>query len=856
MLQLEYGLGVEQVVFALAAPLVLAADLELAVRLLFGARQECRAVALGHVVSDLVQANAGDGAEGADEVLVEQALVQAHHVGQLGAAVARHRGDAHLGHDLLDAGGRGLDVVFLGFFCGDAHSPVVGHLINGLESHVRVDGIRTEVDEHGQVVHLAGSAGLDHQRCAGARLLLHHVVVHGAGQQQRRDRGVALVGLAVGEDQDGRAILDRLGDLAANAVDGLAQPLAAVGDGVQARDAHSLEGAQVHAGACGLGVLRRIRQVGQRLVTQNRAVQVDTVGGVRTGVKNIRLRTQLGEHAGDHLLAVAIQRRVGHLRETLREEVVQQARAVGQGGDRGIRTHRADALGTLVGHGAQQGLEVFLGVAEDPLAQDDALVVHGDRLGGRQVGLADQVLLYPLLVGLVGQSLLDFLVLHNAAAGGVDQEHLARLHAGALDDLTVRDVQHAGLGSHDDEAVLGDPDAARAQTVAVQGRADEGAVGEGDGGRAVPGLHEAGVVLVERTDLRVDVRVAFPRLRNHHQHGVRQAAAGQVQQLQGLVEAAGIRTLRITDRQHAVQIAQHLGAQLGLAGAHPVLVSADGVDLTVVCNQAVGVSQRPGREGVGGETRVHDGQRGLHALILQVQVELPQLRGGQHALVNDRAGGQGGEVHGVSTGALACTLGAEFTLCTLADEEGATVELEALEGGTVGVNTRDKELVEQRLGVARDGAQARVVDGHVAPADEVQALFLHDGLDGTYRVERGHAGVRQEGDAGGVLAGRRQGDVLLGHLLPVEAVGDLDEDAGAVAGVLFRSSCAAVIQVHQGLDALVHNVACRAAVHVSHEGDTTRIMLKLGVVKTLACRVVFHDLRPNFRHKYCICICE
>ena len=60
MLQLEHGVGVEQVVLALAAPLVLAADLELAVRTLVGAVQVGQRVAGGHVVGDVVEVDAAD----------------------------------------------------------------------------------------------------------------------------------------------------------------------------------------------------------------------------------------------------------------------------------------------------------------------------------------------------------------------------------------------------------------------------------------------------------------------------------------------------------------------------------------------------------------------------------------------------------------------------------------------------------------------------------------------------------------------------------------------------------------------------------------------------------------------------
>jgi hypothetical protein len=89
--------------------------------------------------------------------------------------------------------------------------------------------------------------------------------------------------------------------------------------------------------------------------------------------------------------------------------------------------------------------------------------------------------------------------------------------------LTMRSsgcLQHAHLGAHDDEVVVGDQVARRAQAVAVQRGADLAAVGEGDRGRAVPRLHQRGVVLVEGAALLVHQLVAGPGLRDQHHHRV------------------------------------------------------------------------------------------------------------------------------------------------------------------------------------------------------------------------------------------------------------------------------------------------------------------------------------------------
>ena len=59
---------------------------------------------------------------------------------------------------------------------------------------------------------------------------------------------------------------------------------------------------------------------------------------------------------------------------------------------------------------------------------------------------------------------------------------------------------------------------------------------------------------------------------------------------------------------------------------HPVDVAAHGVDLAVVRDVAVGVRQLPGGEGVGAETLVHQAERADQVGVLQLGVEVGDLR--------------------------------------------------------------------------------------------------------------------------------------------------------------------------------------------------------------------------------------
>ena len=91
--------------------------------------------------------------------------------------------------------------------------PARGEVLDGGHGQVRVDRGGAVADQQRDVVHLAGVAGLDDQPDPGAGALPHQVVVHGAGEQQRRDRRVVAVHPAAGQHDQPGAVGDGLGHL-------------------------------------------------------------------------------------------------------------------------------------------------------------------------------------------------------------------------------------------------------------------------------------------------------------------------------------------------------------------------------------------------------------------------------------------------------------------------------------------------------------------------------------------------------------------------------------------------------------------------------------------------------------------
>ena len=323
------------------------------------------------------------------------------------------------------------------------------------------------------------------------------------------------------------------------------------------------------------------------------------------------------------------------------------------------------------------------------------------------------------------QRRLELLVGDEPALVEIDQQHLARLQPPLLDDVLFRDRQHAHLRGHDDAVVAGDEIARRPQAVAVERGADLPAVGEGDRGRAVPRLHQRGVVFVEGAPLLVHQRIARPGFRNHHHHGVGERVAALHQELERVVEAGGVGLALVGDRPQLVDVlAEQRRGHRGLPRRHPVDVAAQRVDLAVVRDQAVRMRQRPGREGVGREALVHERERALEIRIVQVGIIGAELVGQEHALVDD---GAAGDRHRIIAG--------DAPLAPLIDRvrDRLAQDVEpALELGLPRflLAAADEHLPVHRLGRLDQFAERRIVGRHVAPAEQRQPFARdHLGVD-------------------------------------------------------------------------------------------------------------------------------
>ena len=173
-------------------------------------------------------------------------------------------------------------------------------------------------------------------------------------------------------------------------------------------------------------------------------------------------------------------------------------------------------------------------------------------------------------------------------------------------------------------------------------------------------------------------------------------------------------------------------------------------------------------------------------------------------------------------------------LGALAQAERAAFQGDARHGDAVSaavLRRGHEQLPERRHRGPGAGAEVGLVDvrGDVAPAEHPQVLLGGDLLDPRHGG-RGLLLVRgQERRAHRVLPGGGQREVDDGTQ---EGVGNLDQDAHAVAGVVLRAARTAVLEPQQGREAPADDLVVLAAREVGHQGDTAGVVLVLGGVHT------------------------
>ena len=217
---------------------------------------------------------------------------------------------------------------------------------------------------------------------------------------------------------------------------------------------------------------------------------------------------------------------------------------------------------------------------------------------------------------------------------------------------------------------------------------------------------------------------------------------------------------------------------------------------------------------------MHKRERRFHTRIGEVRVELGELLGAQHPLVDERPPGQAGEVR---TGFGADR--AKFVLDALTHDEGAPLQADAVQPVA-----RDEDLPKAGLHALRTLAEHRVVGRNLAPAEGAHA-FLGDDRLNPGDNGRGMRGIgRQEGDPRRIVPLPGKVEV---HDLIQEGVGHLNQDPGTVARVDVTAKRTTVFHAAERPDGRLHNPMAAQPLHVHDEVDATGVVFEPWVVEPL-----------------------
>ncbi len=103
----------------------------------------------------------------------------------------------------------------------------------------------------------------------------------------------------------------------------------------------------------------------------------------------------------------------------------------------------------------------------------------------------------------------------------------------------------------------------------------------------------------------------------------------------------------------------------------------------------------------------------------------------------------------------------------------------------------------------------------------------------------------QEDHAHAILAWRRQLDAAEGHFFAIELVGQLDQDAGAIAHQRVGTHRAAVIQVAQDQQTLLDDLVALAPLDVRHKTHAAGVVFVPRVIQTLRAWLIHGPLSRN-----------
>ena len=125
------------------------------------------------------------------------------------------------------------------------------------------------------------------------------------------------------------------------------------------------------------------------------------------------------------------------------------------------------------------------------------------------------------------------------------------------------------------------------------------------------------------------------------------------------------------------------------------------------------------------------------------------------------------------------------------------------------------------------------IDRHLAPKEQRHAGLGAALLKHATGILYALVVLREEQHGHAIVALCRQNLAALLGLFTEKVMRNLEQDAGAVAGVLLESRTAAVLQVDQNGQRVVQNLVMALTVDIGKRADATCIVVEFGAIKAL-----------------------
>src|SRR6202790_5141120 len=405
-----------------------------------------------------------------------------------------------------------------------------------------------------------------------------------------------------------------------------------------------------------------------------------------------------------------------------------------------------------------------------------------------------------------GNALQKIAPAEKASLRRMGENHFARTEALPLRNARFVEIEQAGLGAGDEQAVVRQRVAKRAQAVAVELAADKITVGENQRRRPVPRL----AVQRKRCQSRAHVpriqRIVLERWGNQREQRLLDRKTLEQLEFERVVQTGGVTDVVFENAKPSANIER--SPHLRGFRAQPAAIRDDGIDLAVVRHVTKRLRELPRWLRIGRIALMKNGERRRERRIAQIAVEARELPRREQPLVHYRARRKRTDV----ATRRQQRLGAFAKQRQPALETGATA---------VRMKRFHKELPELRHGVQSQTSEAGRFRGHAAPPDNAKAFERRGVFDGSARLllracrEKTKAQAKCFRELNSLLVGARA----------EERLRQREQQARAVAARSVRIDATAMRQPFESGEPIFDDFVTGRTTQVRDEAGSTRIVV-------------------------------